>query len=217
MKEENDQNQMGSNETLDLDMIVSIIGSAGRQEDAHKMSMATYMNAIKKIRFQIEREWKLQDIGTVHLQSGGASFCDHLAVTLFLTLRTLYPKLILHLPAYLCDTNGFSQNGIGSHCNKLHREFCKAMKWNEFKSLNELSSLKTNADTMIYMPQENSHPDKSAYFIRNRDVAKCNYMIALTFDSTNPLEPKSKSGTANTWKQASCPKENKAHFDLANM
>src|SRR5687767_5866354 len=76
---------------------VAIVGSAGRNEDASKMSQERFQTMCSKADNIITEDWKMER-SQVILVSGGSAFADHVAVRLWLEKPSAYAGLELHLP-----------------------------------------------------------------------------------------------------------------------
>ena len=92
---------------------VAIIGTAGRRGDVHRLTAAHFASMVTAARSIIRQMLRLSP-SQVHLVSGGSSFADHVAVTLYLESvmgqqqeestadtegQEAYAGLTLHLPA----------------------------------------------------------------------------------------------------------------------
>ena len=163
---------------------VSIIGTAGRKEDANKMSRALYfkmcryaINYLDKLGLQPEE---------VELISGGAAWSDHVAVSLYLNARA--KNLILHLPAKFTnseDAPRFYGNKSAEIANHYHIAFSIKMKGTTMDGIRR--ALDQGADAKAYKD----------FKIRNLEVAKCDLMIAFTWGESKD-KPKD-GGTSHTW------------------
>lgn len=203
-------------ESTSSTVTISIIGSAGRKNDANIVSLDLYNKLLSKAEQIITEEFKLnwQDITLV---SGGAAFCDHLAVSLFNKYHDNIQKLILYLPCKYDRSkeryhdNGQSQwfNNPGRTSNYYHDNFIRKTGINSLKELGNL----INNDKVIF----NEPDDKSKGFhARNSLVAKSNYMIAFTGGSDS-LDNLTIGGTSDTWKKCKTNKENKVHITFKDL
>lgn len=130
----------------------------------------------------------------VELVSGGSSFSDHVAVTLFLKYREKDATLHLHLPADF--KNGrFTSTGAGCLLNQIHLAFSEKCL-GEKSSLDEiLLARKLGAKFSIY----------NGMMQRNRAVALTPILIAFsaTWDKkTGVTGPPKSGGTYRTWLMA---------------
>ena len=145
---------------------VAIIGTAGRGYNIKKLDKTVFDKMVKKAKKIIEKQFKLK-LEDVELVSGGAAWCDHIAVELFNS--NYVNKLVLHLPAKFVD--GKHEEGYaGSVANGYHTLFSKKM--GRDTQLDIKTAIEAGA-TVI---------DKYWGFkIRNTHVAKSDYIIAFTF------------------------------------
>lgn len=195
--------------------IISIIGSAGRGNDAKHLSEdlyeAMYAEALDTVRrFDIEIA-----------ASGGAAFADHIAVSLF--LRGDVKGLRLYLPAAFDGKayvpNARIQSNPGRTANDYHASFRESCG---IDGLAEIAQAIRNG----------AHVETYAGFKRrNLEVARCcSHMLAYTFGTAPSAEflPGSDGftaakeaglkdgGTAHTWGE--CWKaEWKRHVDLFEL
>jgi RimJ/RimL family protein N-acetyltransferase len=200
-------------------LLVSIIGSAGRNEDAPKINAAIYQKMIATSKSIIENDWKL-NWEDVTLVSGGAAFSDHLSVTLFQEKQLSSVKILLYFP---CDWDekekGFAvlkttdyRSNPGQYANYLHANFSvKCLKpklSHKFEhstlSLQELNALYNESveqNTKKKKEEERTvfiDTSKKGFLQRNSEVAKSEYLIAFTFGASKSNEPRS-TGTLDTW------------------
>lgn len=190
---------------------VSIIGTAGRNGLYRRLTSEVYERAISSVLAILNQIAAAHstDISKLLIKSGGAALSDHIAVILY--RRGLITSLHLHLP---CDFSKEQKRFIGNpkiaeSANSHHSNFSSQLG---IDSLGELAVLITglNRDTCSY-------DLSNGFFARNRKIAKCDYLIALTFPTdssprSNPIlsqvPPYTESsitptgGTGNTWKQA---------------
>lgn len=163
---------------------VAIIGSAGRNEDAKKMSKELFEAMVTKADRMITSVFKL-DKSKVILVSGGSAFADHVAIRLFLNGQ--FGGLELYLP---CDfkTDSFTESSKeGVYLNKLHTSFSKVVGIN---SLMDVAKVKTLGARLTV---------SKGFHARNTEVAKSPFLIAFTFSPGKV--PKTGSGTSDTWKK----------------
>jgi hypothetical protein len=103
---------------------ISIIGSAGRNDDKRKMSKTRYEKMVVKAEEIIFKEWDLKR-DQILLVSGGAALADHVVVDLFLKYHDQGLKLRLELPcAWDAKRKRFKDDGTrnwrtnpGGTCN----------------------------------------------------------------------------------------------------
>jgi len=176
---------------------VSIIGSAGRKEDASKMDKGLYLDMFKKAYSFLDRYHLLN---TAALVSGGAAYADHLAVSLY--LNDSVPELKLYLPSRFDVTESkFFGYPDSKYANYYHREFSLKMGGNTMLGISK--AIAKGAETEVVMGFKN----------RNLEVAKCDLMIAFTFGPGN--KPKERSGTLHTWNNSNAPI--KIHVPLGEL
>jgi hypothetical protein len=188
-------------------MYVAVIGSAGRGLDAEKVSLEIFETAIMFAEMDIENLWRLE-WKDVTLVSGGAAFCDHIAVRLFLKYKDQGCKLVLCLPApwdpkkkrFSERFSALSKVSCAQTANMYHRKF--ADKTNVC-SLMELDEAISNGATVKV---------SNGFFGRNATIANmADYMCAFTFGEHGPKE----GGTCFTWQKFVS--ENKIHHCLETL
>lgn len=195
---------------------IAVIGSAGRQADAPKVSRRLY-NLMYDETCTLISEW-----GIRHAVSGGAAFSDHLAVRAFLDGRV--ESLTLFLPARFAgrsyQTNPRLRTDAGDVSNRLHAAFSSACG---LDSLGELTqAIRQGANVSVH----------EGFQTRNIEVANAvDHMLAFTFGSmtSRNLKPdeagfqnaaiaglKITRGTAHCWGEAwKC--RLKTHIDLNEL
>ncbi|BCB22027.1 hypothetical protein [Bosea sp. ANAM02] len=187
-------------------MYLAIIGSAGRRDDADRMTPDLYAEMCAEARLMV------RDVGATRLISGGAAFADHVAVTLF--LEDVVSELQLHLPAPW-QGSAYADRGDGRTANFYHEAFSRACG---LDSLAELSrAAEKGAMTASYR----------GFKERNTRVAASDAILAFTFGAGGDhrfwpgetlalragLKP---GGTADTWNKAVFAKF-KRHVDLGQL
>lgn len=199
-------------------MKIGIIGTAGRKEDAAKLTA-------KHVEYMIQ-------IALMHVSSkdtvvsGGAAWADHTAVL----IRPHCARLFLQLPCkwdvnkrayHDTNINNFQTNPGGTS-NYYHRLFSK--KWaegfepiykNNFNSLEQLHECYLEAHKPGINPSERSViwcDNFKGFFDRNLQVGKVDKLIAFTFNKGSI--PKD-GGTKHTWDNSNAPI--KLHFDLGTV
>lgn len=194
--------------------VMSIIGTAGRRDDAAKINKGLYdrmyAEALSIVKSHPE---------TTAVMSGGAAVADHLAVRLFLSNEV--KRLILHLPA------GFDQKTrqfVGpddmsaNTANHYHRQFQRSTG---IDSLGEIAQAIANPACRTFV-------NPRGFKARNLDVAKADILVALTFGTKTGRysinEPESMSadaaglkdgGTAHTYGASRA--RTKYHIDLHEL
>lgn len=170
-----------------MEITFSIVGTAGRNDDAVKLSkqhfQAAYIVASGLIEQFSENNYKI-----THLVSGGAAFMDHVAVRLFLDKKA--PNLRLFLPCEW-DNGSFKDNGSddwkvnpGRSANRLHKTFQSRTQIN---SLTEIQLAKHEGAELIAVPK--------GFYARNALVAKSDFLLAMTFGNKHEVKD---GGTAHT-------------------
>jgi len=141
--------------SLPVHVHVAIIGTAGRKEDARRMSKALFDRMVDHAAHQQRVVWKLPNDRVV-LVSGGSAWADHVAVRLFLNEALdpdghPYAGLQLFLPcpfiltaatARALDNGSWQwQANPGRLLNSLHQAFSQTMqKEKEMKSASAASA-----------------------------------------------------------------------------
>ena len=134
----------------------------------------------------------------IHLISGGAAWCDHVAIYLY----KKYPlcRLTLYFPCKWkndkFDDDGQSHwsNNPGRLANNYHNKFSEKVGWETLLDISE--AIDNNATIRVY----------NGFHQRNVRIGKCDYLIACTFSkSGKPVN----GGIFYTWKNAVC--KNKIH------
>lgn len=174
-------------------MKVAIIGTAGRNEDAAKLSEKLFQKMIEKAKDVIENTFKL-DKSKITLVSGASSYTDDIVPILHDTGK--FAGMELYLPSRWDDKkkcfNG-SSHPDGYSLNNYHEVYSKVVYKDPNHSLHRLNRLK-NSPNVVF------HDEPIGFLSRNTLVARdCDYMIAFTFGKGNI--PKI-GGTSNTWKQS---------------
>lgn len=161
---------------------ISIIGSAGRGDDAKIITKKRFENAVQLVENIITKSGYTWD--KVILQSGGAAVMDHIAVILAIKHKC---RLNLCLPCKWHD-HKYLDNGSddwrlnpGRLANKYHEAFSKIMGFNTFLQIEEARPYIT-----VY----------EGFHSRNKRVAQCDIMIAITSSSGDSPE---RGGTLHTW------------------
>lgn len=167
---------------------IAIAGTAGRKDDADRMSWRLYQEMEEATQNLIE---EIADGQTTTIISGGAAYADHIAVRLF--LKGAAPKLILHLPCAWASTRQFRDIGgydwkknPGGTANTLHKRF----------------QAKTGVDSFSELAQAIASPNcktsvSAGFFERNALMAEADALIALTFGRCATVKD---GGTMNTCK-----------------
>lgn len=143
---------------------ISIIGSAGRQGTHLRINTELYLHCVNIVLDQLQ-----QFKGPVCLISGGAAFCDHIAVTLY--LKGKVDNLHLYLPAQFSNDQ-YTGGKYADTSNYYHRLFSQQIGLN---SLHQISlAIQKGAKYTVYQN----------FASRNRQVAEnCQQLIALGWDT----------------------------------
>jgi len=191
---------------MDNIITVSIIGSAsskGNIQWENLLNKKTWEKLCQQaedyISSHISNQWS-----NIHLISGGAAWCDHIAIYLY--LKHLDSHLTLHFPCKWDSTQKrFINNGQshwaanpGKLANSYHRSFTQKISEDTLGQI----QLAIDKGAIIYDHYKGFHD-------RNSAVGKSQHMIAFSFSQTN--EP-TDGGTSHTWKHSKCP--NKKHFTI---
>jgi hypothetical protein len=186
-------------------MHIGIIGTAGRRDDAPKMSMALY-DAMRK---RLDELLHCVPVAERDLQSGGAAWADHLAVDVFNDKQAA--SLTLHFPApFLRDTSlsgpAFAPTDAGRTANHYHQEFTAKFLGNSTFPWNSLFDIDWALD------EGAKHTVSDGSHARNFLVGQCDWRIAFTFGEG--AVPKD-GGTKHCWDHSLAPK--KTHIPLGSL
>uniref|UniRef100_A0A6G6AC71 Uncharacterized protein n=1 Tax=Borely moumouvirus TaxID=2712067 RepID=A0A6G6AC71_9VIRU len=146
---------------------LAIIGFSGRNNDSFILTEEHYEWMIDNVMCYITEVLQIEP-NEITLVSGGSSWADHIAVTLFLTNK--FNKLNLYLPINF-DKNlaKYFDNNQGSLLNSLHEKFGKQINRNTLMDLKNALS-KNNCETTIF----------NGFFKRNTAIANnCDHIIAF--------------------------------------
>lgn len=177
---------------------LAVIGSAGRKDDASKMTLELYNSM-----YHLARLWTLRFPEQKVLVSGGAAFSDMLAVNLFLAGMG---GLHLYLPAPFEDgkyvANG--QRSDGSIANYYHEKFSEVIGRDSLATIQ--TAIEKGAITEV----------GDGFWDRNTKIAQATHLLAFTFGSkesevfTPDMEGYRDSsiaglkpgGTSHTWQES---------------
>ena len=185
-------------------MRIGIIGTAGRRDDAPKMSMALYAS----MRKRLDELLHCVPVSERDLQSGGAAWADHLAVDVFNDKQAA--SLTLHFPApffrdILTSTPTFAYTDVGRTANHYHAEFSK--------HLLDSGALPRSLDDIAFALEKGAKSTVGdGFFTRNLLVGQCDWLIAFTFGEG--AVPKA-GGTKHCWDHSPAPK--KTHIPLGGL
>jgi hypothetical protein len=194
---------------MDGRVTVSIIGTAGRKEDADKMNKDVFDRMTECASTIISSVFKITK--PIRLVSGGAAWSDHVAVRLFLELAVVdektSPALTLHLPCPWVVGVGGEDTGPkdwktnpGRTMNQLHHQMSRSFKTDTLLDI-DIARL-MGAKIVVH----------KGFHARNSVVASSDYLIAFTWGESL-TEPKD-GGTADTWKKSKC---KKVHVPLGSL
>lgn len=183
---------------------VAIIGTAGRKPYTDKMSKSLYFQMVREAIWWFHEN--INPLEEINLQSGGAAWSDHVAVSIYLMYKNgtlpLANKITLdlHLPApyengaFIAGDNWRSP---GSTSNYYHRLFRKRCGGNPVAGIGLAASL--GARLHIH----------HGFKVRNIPVGRADILLAYTWGSgTVPAD----GGTKHTWSNSNAPI--KIHFPL---
>ena len=171
-----------------MEITLSIVGTAGRKEDADRLSRQ-HFEAMYIIAEKLINDCRKINYPITTLVSGGAAGADHVAVKLYLDNKV--PHLRLFLP---CAFEGgtFYDNGKsgienpGGTANYYHHLFQRNTRIN---SLTELIIAKSRGAEFINV--------EKGFYARNALVAKSDFLLAMTFGNKNEVKD---GGAAHTVK-----------------
>ena len=178
-------------------MRISIIGSAGRNDDKDKLDMEVYYKMYNTADIKLNEIIKEYDLNykDIELISGGSSYADHIAIYLYFKYHKDGIKLTLHLPYNFVN---------GSFTNKTLNNY------------HEIFSTKCSINSLLHIQVAITSGAKyyvhNGYHDRNLYVGNTDYLIAFTFAKNGTLKP---GGTKHTWDNSSC--KNKIHYDIASL
>lgn len=189
-----------------IEKSLAVIGSAGRQTDAGRMTRSLYAAMCAQARAMVH------DHDVRCLVSGGAAFADHVAVTLF--LEGSVPELVLYLPAAWDDEGcRYADRGDGRAANFYHSGFMRKTGVHGLREIAQAGS----AGAKIVIGR--------GFKQRNTQVAdSASMVLAFTFgdgsatrdwpgDTPAIVAGLKPGGTADTWAKASSTTA-KRHVDL---
>ena len=204
------------------DHYLAIIGTAGRKDDAPKLSSASFDRMVNAVALICNHYNTPLD--EMNLVSGGAAWADHVAVELVLRKIVPYSKLTLYIPALFEDMK-FIGNADASTINYYHQLFSDKVGRN---TLAELDFVRSQGSTFI----SGSDGFKGRNTLIAQSVSNSNgSLIAFTFGSNESLQTPwtarmvapyddakttglKPGGTAHTWNLARCFKHHVRLGDL---
>lgn len=172
-----------------MEITLSIVGSAGRGDDAKRMSK-NHFEAAYIVAEGLIDQFGENNYPITHLVSGGAAFIDHVAVRLFLKKKVKHLRLFLPCQ---WDNGSYEDSGTddfktnpGRTLNKYHKAFQNRTL---IHSLSEIQSAKFEGAELL--------PCRGGFYGRNAMVAKSDCLIAMTFGNKEEVKD---GGTAHTVK-----------------
>jgi hypothetical protein len=170
-----------------MEITFAIVGTAGRKDDASKLSKK-HFEAMCLMATGLIEQFGENNYPITHLVSGGAAWADHVAVKLFLEKKA--PRLRLFLPCEW-DNGSFKDTGVddwktnpGRTANRLHKAFQTRTQIN---SLTEIQIAKSEGAELIAVAK--------GFYARNALVAKSDFLLAMTFGAEHEVK---EGGTAHT-------------------
>lgn len=202
---------------------IAIIGSAGRREDAPRVTRKLFDAMVERAVFllglggtvgraNLDAPAALAPNGEpIVLVSGGAAFADHVAVE----LHKRYPKrttLELWLPCpwdpqnrQFLDTGVFDwRTNPGGTAVALHRQFSRVCGFDSLEELHQLIGPPSSSRVSVHVGR--------GFHDRNLYVADSDALVAFTFGEGDA--PKD-GGTAHTWRASRA--SVKIHVPLATL
>lgn len=195
---------------LMVEITLSIIGTAGREDDIKKLSKSSY-TAMCIVAEGLIKQLAESNYSITHLVSGGSAWADHVAVRLFLDKKV--PNLRLFIPCEFEDgmfidkvslrvplpaVNDFSYTP-GQSLNHYHNLFSRALS---IHSLTEIQLAKIEGAEIL--------PCRGGFYGRNAMVAKSDILLAMTFGNKNCVKD---GGTADTVRRYLCRVEKEGFFN----
>lgn len=172
---------------------IGIIGSAGRGGDEEKLNDKVYSSILSYLEDKLPNDCTLV--------SGGSSWMDHLAVSLYLKYQDKF-KLELYIPCEWDTTNRcYRDNGVvdwmvnpGGTLNYYHRRFSKIVGFDSLDQIND--AISRGAILKV---------EKGLFKRNDRVASSIDVLYAFTFTTRDsPCD----GGTLYTWKKAKCKKVN---------
>lgn len=162
----------------------AIVGTAGRHEDAKKLSKK-HFEAMYVVALGLLEQFAENNYPVTHLVSGGSAWADHVAVRLFLDKKA--PNLRLYLPCEW-EHGGFKSTGVPQNpadvLNVYHRKFKMV---SNIHSLSDIQIAKNEGAELL--------PCRGGFYGRNAMVAKSDFLLAMTFGKEHIVK---NGGTSDT-------------------
>lgn len=195
----------------------AIVGTAGRKDDAQRLSVRHFVSMYDCARILIE-QLNANNYLIDTIISGGAAWADHVAVKLFLQQKELF-KLKLFLPCpYNMETKKYDESplninkesnrySIGTTINYYHLKFSRTVGFDSFAEIHR--AIKEGAEVVV----------KNGFRARNVLVADSDVLLAITFGNKEWVKPGGTSHTVMTYlnrvKKHGLPNKS-FHYDLNN-
>ena len=171
-----------------MEITFAIVGTAGRKEDAKRLT-TNHFKAMCLVAEGLLEQINESNYPITHLVSGGAAWADHVAVRLFLDKKA--PGLRIFMPAAWED-GSYHDNGSkdawenpGGTANHYHKLFQQNTGVN---SLSDIVIAQAHGAELI--------PVLKGFHARNALVAKSDFILACTFGKERFV--KAGSGTEDT-------------------
>lgn len=185
-----------------MEITFSIVGTAGRGDDASKLSKEHFW-AMYTVAEGLIDQFAENNYPITHVVSGGAAWADHVAVKLF--LREKVGKLRLFFPCEF-STGRFVDTGKddwflnpGRTLNTYHKNFSDKSFIN---SLSDIQiAINEGAETYV---------TKGGFHGRNAMVAKSDFLLACTYGQKNMVKD---GGTADTIRKYLDRVDKEGYFD----
>lgn len=170
-----------------MEISLAIVGTAGRQDDAKKLSKQ-HFEAMYVVAEGLIDQLKENNYPITHLVSGGAAFADHVAVRLFLDKKVAHLRLFIPCEfvggSYRDNGTGDPFKNPGGTANYYHKQFQVTTGIN---SLTEIQIASSEGAELI--------PVARGFYARNALVAKSDFLLAMTFGKGREVKD---GGTADT-------------------
>lgn len=182
---------------------VGVIGSAGRKEDASKMTKQLYQWMYRDAGYRIVKFFEESDHDELHFHSGGAAWADHLVVSLMKS--GIGDAATLHLPTrfhtkYARFSDG---NPTGKTANYYHEQFSEKLEQDTLAGLAHFM-LDPRVRAIQY----------KGFFPRNIGIGEASELL-LAYTWGPGKQPKPKSGTLHTWRHSTA--TTKVHVPLGRL
>lgn len=184
---------------------VAIVGSAGRGEDAARMTKAVFNAVVAKCNEIVEAELRFAKTQRkcLSLVSGGSAWVDHAAVVLFLK-RAKEMDLTLYMPCKVLSNEFDKTAAAGQTLNRLHKQCSEIVGRKTIAELVDASTVR--GSTFVVM---------DGFHRRNTAIAtQCDILVAFSWEEGK--EPKRGGGTWDTWQKCP-PRCRKIHIPISSL